>query len=727
MPRKIPVALSFGIAWGLSPLAAMAQSSPSVLPEVVSSGSRDAQVERRTAPSQKTVYEKDVVQRYDDGSVGDVLRRLPGITFSGPAGTPATIRLRGMGAGYTQILINGEPVAGAAADRQMQIDRLPAHLIERIEINPNPTAEQESSGVAGSINIVLKSKADNRTHLGVAYGKTGAVDTGNASAQWSHSNGKLDAVAGLSHTVSAEDQVDEMVTFNAAGDRTQVERKPRTVSKGETLFAPRVALPLGSGRLTLDPFVTRGTEHRVGPSVTTNAAGAVTRKLTQDVEDRADLIARLSGRYDGETPWGTWYTKLGVQQGQTERDKRTTLASAADVVTQRTHETDRTQEDQRYVGAGLELPMGAHLLKAGLEYRDTAFGRDYSYRSATDSVSPLAQRAPGAGDIYDVSERRQVAYLMDEWRVSDAHWLIPGVRLENFDRAATDRNGATSNAAYLVPLPSLHYRWAADTNTNLRASVAQSLKNPTFADLNPLVTLATTGLNPGSLTNPDAAGNAALRPERSTGIEAGIERFFWGDRGVVGLNAYGRDVTDFIETVAMDEGGRYVNRPRNVGRARFYGVTLDARLPLVQRGDQELTLTGSHSELRGEVTNAKNVVTAVRDLAPRVSNLGLDWRHRPSQWSAGFALNHVPTYTVASTAITGIKSNFTRPEATLLDLYVGKSFGPSSELRLMAKNLLSVVGGGTTINYKPDGSFDSSSGKFENSRPSVMLSYQLSF
>lgn len=50
----------------------------------------------------------------------------------------------------------------------MQVDRLPADMIERIEIIRNPTAEYDASGIGGTINIVLKNRADGVTRLRAA-------------------------------------------------------------------------------------------------------------------------------------------------------------------------------------------------------------------------------------------------------------------------------------------------------------------------------------------------------------------------------------------------------------------------------------------------------------------------------------------------------------------------------------------------------------------------------
>lgn len=737
MSRKLPIALSLCLAWSVSPTAVQAQtteqpsptkapSAASMLPEVISWDRQDPHTERKSSSVHKIVISEEEIERYDDATVGDVLRRLPGMTFTGPAGVAKDVRMRGLEKGYTQFLINGEPVPGAAQDRQMQVDRLPADMIERIEILRNPTAEQESAGIGGTVNIVLKRNAENLTRFGGAYGKNGHLDVGNVIGHWNRSFGNFDAVLGLSHTVGAEAIVEEKQIFDAKGTLTQREYKPRPVKKTETLLTPRLSWRFGEDRLSLDPFVSLGTEQKDETSEVRNAKGELTKGVS-NTEAKTDDIGRIAGRYDGKVGAVNWYAKAGVQQGKTGKDKSGSEQNAVGVLTKRSHERETIREDQGYAGAGLDLPVGAHVLKAGVEWRDTGFEKEKRVSEAKKATDPLAPKAPGANDVYAIKERRAIAYMMDEWRLGDAHWLTPGIRFEHVDRDATDRDGATQKGAFFAPNPSLHYRWSATPHTNFRASVAQTLKLPKFDDVNPLLSLAT-GANAGSLLNPDKAGNVGLQPERAAGIEAGIEQFFWGDRGVVGLNFYNRQVSDYVEKVTRQEGDRFVERPQNVGSARFWGAELDGRLPLLQGGGHELTLTGSHSELRGAVTlPASTGGSDVKDLAPRVSNLGMDWRHFPSLWSLGFTVNHVPTFTTDSINPDGAREVKTLQATNLLDLYVGKAFGPAAELRLIAKNLLSVRKDEAKTKYNADGSPGQAESKIESSQPTFLLMFQSRF
>lgn len=731
LPRKTPLALALAAASGLCPLAAGAQTSDPMrtdtfLPEVLSIGQREAQIERRQSPLQKIVISEEEVERYGDATVGDVLRRLPGMSFSGPPGVTKDIRMRGLDKGYTQFLINGEPVPGVAQERQMQVDRLPADMIERIEIIRQPSAEYEASGIGGTINIVLKSKAENLTRLRAAYGKNGSLGVGDVIGQWSRRFDQFDLVLGLSHTVGAEDVVEDKKTFNASGALTQTEHKPKPVEKTETLLTSRLTWRLGNDRLTLEPFVSLGTEDKREAAELRSATGALTKRNT-NVEDKTDRIARLAGRYDGRTGWGSWYAKLGVQQGQSDKDKFATEANAAGALTKRSQEFEKLREDQAYAGAGAAWALGEHLLKAGVEQRGTDYDKRKTVAEASNATAPLTPKAPGANDIYRIDETRSVLYLQDEWRLADDHWLTPGLRYERTARDATDRNGLTRASAHDSPNPSLHYRWAVRPNTNLRASLAQTLRLPKFDDVNPLVTLAS-GTGAGTLSNPDKAGNAELKPERATGVEAGFEHFFQGQRGVLGFNLYHRDVKDFIQKATRQEGTRFVERPYNAGDARFWGAELDWRLPLLRKGPHELTLTGSHAELRGHVANARTGGRdAVKDMPPRVTQIGLDWRHLPTRWSAGFALNHAPAFTTDSVNPDGLREIKRRNASNLLDLYVGKIFSPTAELRLIAKNLLGVEKKEATTKFKADGSFNTAEEKVERSKPTLFVTFESRF
>ncbi len=110
-------------------------------------------------------YGLDYFQPFEPLSVGDALKRVPSVTFLSDVLESDGVRLRGLYPAYTQILINGEKVPGSGsdsgafgngADGSFFVDRIPAELIERIEIVRSGSANRSGDAVAGAVNIVLR-------------------------------------------------------------------------------------------------------------------------------------------------------------------------------------------------------------------------------------------------------------------------------------------------------------------------------------------------------------------------------------------------------------------------------------------------------------------------------------------------------------------------------------------------------------------------------------------
>ena len=69
-------------------------------------GGRNADMEeRRQSTAAKIVIGREEIDKFGDATVGEVLKRLPGVTTPGAPGRGGAPRLRGLGSGYTQLLI----------------------------------------------------------------------------------------------------------------------------------------------------------------------------------------------------------------------------------------------------------------------------------------------------------------------------------------------------------------------------------------------------------------------------------------------------------------------------------------------------------------------------------------------------------------------------------------------------------------------------------------------
>lgn len=150
-PRALSCALALSI---YSPGTAHATDDPA--PKVVVAGARfDA---RREETAASVIVNREQLLRHGDRSLGDALKRVAGITVGSATGRDSGIRLRGLGEGYTRILING-----VAAPNGFSPDSLAPELIERIEIVRTASAELGTQSIAGTINIVLRRAANAAT------------------------------------------------------------------------------------------------------------------------------------------------------------------------------------------------------------------------------------------------------------------------------------------------------------------------------------------------------------------------------------------------------------------------------------------------------------------------------------------------------------------------------------------------------------------------------------
>ena len=88
-----------------------------------------------TSTAAKIVITREDIRQCGDSNLGDVMRRLPGVTSGGRPGRPGPPAMRGMGGGFTQILIDGQRIPPGFSIEQLSPDQ-----VERIEIYRAPTA-----------------------------------------------------------------------------------------------------------------------------------------------------------------------------------------------------------------------------------------------------------------------------------------------------------------------------------------------------------------------------------------------------------------------------------------------------------------------------------------------------------------------------------------------------------------------------------------------------------
>ena len=109
-------------------------------------------------PDRNTYRAKDVAPAAANAS--EVLQATPSVEVDGDG----KVSLRGNE--NVAIQINGRPTPITGAQLAAYLKQIPANIVERIEVVPNPSAKYDPEGMAGIINIVLKAQTD----LGVSGG-----------------------------------------------------------------------------------------------------------------------------------------------------------------------------------------------------------------------------------------------------------------------------------------------------------------------------------------------------------------------------------------------------------------------------------------------------------------------------------------------------------------------------------------------------------------------------
>ena len=118
--------------------------------------------EQRFAPNIKSVVSTDEFGNVAEGSVGEFLKFLPGVTIEYEAGALARgISINGVPSDNVPIMVNGFSLASAGGGNVMargaQMDMASISATARVEVSYSPTPESPGMALAGSVNMVPRS------------------------------------------------------------------------------------------------------------------------------------------------------------------------------------------------------------------------------------------------------------------------------------------------------------------------------------------------------------------------------------------------------------------------------------------------------------------------------------------------------------------------------------------------------------------------------------------
>ena len=120
-------------------------------------GQAKALSQQKTNSNITNVIAADQIGRFPDANVGDALKRVPGITMQNDQGEARDIIIRGLAPQLNSVTLNGERIPSAEGDnRRVQMDLIPADMIQTIQVNKAVTPDMDADAIGGSVNLVTR-------------------------------------------------------------------------------------------------------------------------------------------------------------------------------------------------------------------------------------------------------------------------------------------------------------------------------------------------------------------------------------------------------------------------------------------------------------------------------------------------------------------------------------------------------------------------------------------
>jgi iron complex outermembrane receptor protein len=661
---------------------------------------------RRASTASKIVITREEIDRFGDSTLGEVIKRLPGVTTGGRPGRGGDIRMRGMGNGYTQILVNGERMPPG-----FSLDQLPPDQVERIEVLRAPTAEYGARAIAGTINIVLREALqkrvnDLRLQLSEERGKL------RPNLGWTR-NDKFGQTGAYNVTLNAtrNERIDDFNSTStthllATGQDSTIVNRGRNNSANESLnLNARVQWREANGdNFSLQPFVVinRSSGDNAFDQTQSLCSSDPTSQIRCLNYDHADTESRnhsAMGRLHGQ-----WQHRLGDSarlelrgalgrmegHGDSHREER-----KAGVLWRTQDDSTDSRHGSWSLAAKLTQQLASeHNLVGGLE----AEGQNLDQTRVTLQNGLPLPALQDFGDNLSASTRRYAYYAQDEWSVGKQWGFYAGLRGEAITTASSSAGNPVSNRSS-VWTPLLHAVWKFDENSRdqVRASLTRSYRSPNLQDLIARPSINSQYACPDNapcganvINYPDRMGNPGLKPEVARGLEVAYENYL-SLGGILSVNAFYRRIQDLIrvepelETVTWASVPRWVARPRNIGDATTYGVELEAKFRLDQflEGALPVNIRSNLSLFRSRVAQIPGPHNTL-DQQPRgTANLGFDYRLRSLPLTLGGNVNYTPAYEIQQTELQLTNLDKKR----VADAFALWTFSPSLGVRLSATNL----------------------------------------
>ncbi len=647
--------------------------------EVTGNQEEDA---RRDDTATKIVVNAAEINKYGDTQLTDVLKRLPGITVTG-----SNIRMRGLGSGYTQILLDGErPPPG------FTIDQLSPTMIERIEIVRAATAEFSTQSIAGTINIVLKRKVSlAQREVRAVYAQGSFYKSRGANLIMSDKDGDFSwSITGfVNSNINNYPYKGTESGFDAAGNPNLFRSTTGLYHGDGTNFGigPRLNWTFKNGdTLSWQSFFNSNRNDGVSDFRYLVTSGPPTPYSVSKGDNsfkgdfgRTDLnwIRKLAegAKLD---------LKVGFNYGKNSNENFLRGFNASDMQNlERTTNTSANDSGFTFTGKYSTPIVEGHSLVAGWDTGINKRDEDSVQRDRPFPGVFPAVPAFNSNEKFEASVLKLAAFAQDEWNVTPQWSVYLGLRWEGLTTTSEGQSyGEIRNRSSVwSPLMQTLYKFPGRKGEQVRLALTRTYKAPATGQLIPRKFTSVEN----KPTSPDFRGNPDLQPELATGIDIALEKFW--DRGAsMSLSASMRRITDYNRRGLQFIDGRWVSLPINDGTANTKSLEFDAKFP-VQTFWKEAPPIDFRFNMNRNWSHVDSVPGPNNRLDQQVpfsATLGLDYRMKNGEITAGGSFS----YRSGGLVRTAINQDAYLTAKRDLDLYALWKITPKTQVRITLSNIL---------------------------------------
>lgn len=653
-------------------------AKPSSLPPVVVEGRSGTAGD----PSglQKQVIRRDEILQYGDSNLSDALGRVPSVSVTRGRNRDPEVRLRGLGARYVQILVNGQP-----APFGFSIDSVSPALVERVEISYTPSAESSAQTIGGTINIVLRSRLAERDRAeGRLTLQAGRDSTLDATTLLSGRTGGFGYVGALS--LKAENAVVRQKSqasivesqSEVASRETETDGLRRATSLNASL---RGTYEATFGRFVFDSLGLHSFQQRRATYETSAVDG--NGFLPSDGRTRA-RIDRTTGRasltFTGNNKDGTQQTEARTLFSRTRR------ASFGETDNYEPVGSPILSEKTEYPSIENSFNLSAkHRLRVhDLHFLSIGGESSFVRRAEQFRLDDLLTGRSEFGD-YVADTDRMAVFLQGDFDLGESSFLYVGGRLESVHLRTEGTGGYKFGTVSYLSSPIVSYTWAplSGGGDSIKASLNRGYKLPQALDLTPRRFYSLQN----DASSPDIAGNPALQPELSWNLElSGSKAITSGVQLTTSLSL--KVIENPIVTSVFLTDARWVAIPVNFLTARAASFEIGGRgsfrdLGGVVKGT--VTLTANLGWNWSRVLGPNGTAGRIDQQVPFTGSASIAYSYSPTKFSAGASL----TYNAASSAQISDSVRSWYSSRLNFEAFSAQEIGPGVSFRVAFVNITS--------------------------------------